>query len=182
MRGGDAPGGLDARDAVHVDVHEHEIGVQRRRPARPPPRPTWPRPPPRSPATRRPRRAPPRGTAAGRRRSARDGCAGQPRSDPRSPPDRWHRLTARPGRWWQHPCWPRPTRRCGWRHASWPRGRGAPPSPGDGRRAPGESASFEKIELMCFSTARSDRTSEAAMAALFLPWAISAEDLPLARR
>ena len=34
--------------------------------------------------------------------------------------------------------------------------------------------SFEKIELMCFSTARSVRTSAAAMAALFLPWAISA--------
>ena len=33
---------------------------------------------------------------------------------------------------------------------------------------------MEKIELMCFSTARSESTSEAATAALFLPWAISA--------
>src|SRR5207248_2408905 len=33
--------------------------------------------------------------------------------------------------------------------------------------------SFEKIELMCFSTARSLRIRVDAMAALFFPWAIS---------
>ena len=36
-----------------------------------------------------------------------------------------------------------------------------------------ERSSFEKIELMCFSTARSERTIDLAMAALFLPCAIS---------
>ena len=34
--------------------------------------------------------------------------------------------------------------------------------------------SFAKIELVCFSTARSDTPSEAAIAALLLPCAISA--------
>ena len=36
------------------------------------------------------------------------------------------------------------------------------------------SPSFMKIELVCFSTARSDTVKVAAIAALFLPWAISA--------
>ena len=37
-----------------------------------------------------------------------------------------------------------------------------------------ESASFEKSELMCFSTARSDSPSAAPIPALFRPCAISA--------
>ena len=131
----------------------------------------------RSPRRGRRRRGRRRGTAAGRRRSA---------------PPRWP--TAQPARSWRCPHRCRHRRLAALeREPCWPVTGGGvshPLRPGRARTAltrrftSGSSVrcSFEKIELMCFSTARSDRTSVLAIAAFDLPVRHLGEDLALARR
>ena len=162
--GHDAPGRVDAADRAEVDVHQHQRGPQLSGPAHRPTRPTRRH---RPTGTRRCGRAPtgpPNGTGPGRRPRGRRcrSCRARGQSDPRRPP------TTRVRRRWTG-VWP----------ASPP---GSAPASSRysrtafTRRLTSRSSlrpSFEKIELVCFSTARSDSTSAAAMAALLLPWAIS---------